>query len=174
MTIYQYKNFIPQIGRDCYLAPSAVIIGRVTLEDGANIWHGCVLRGDVHDIFIGKDTNIQDLSLLHVAEKPLYVGRGVTVGHHVVLHACTIGDHCLIGMGAVILDGAQIGENSVVAAGALVPPGKIYPPRSMIMGSPAKVARDLRPDEIETYGNHYKWYVELSREYQNPDVVKLL
>jgi gamma-carbonic anhydrase len=174
MAIYQYRGVNPQIGQDCFIAPSAEIIGRVTIGNRANVWYGCVLRGDVHDIIIGEDTNIQDLSLLHPAEKPVIVGKGVTVGHHVVLHGCTVGDHCLIGMGAVVLDGAQIGENSVVAAGALVPPNKIYPPKSMIMGSPAKVARELSLEELERYGNHYKWYNILSEQYLDPSQVKKL
>ena len=157
---------MPSIGKECFIAPNADVIGKVHLKDHANIWFQTVVRGDDDEIYIGKNTNIQDLCMLHVIKGvPLIVGENVSVGHKVTLHACTIGDGCLIGMGSVILDGANIGKNSVVAAGSVVPPGKSYPEGSMIMGSPAKVKRSLTSEEIEIFSNHYKSYLITKSDY---------
>jgi carbonic anhydrase/acetyltransferase-like protein (isoleucine patch superfamily) len=173
MTLYSFKGITPKLGTGVYIAPSADVIGKVEFDEHVSIWHQCVARGDVNWIKIGKNTNVQDLSMLHVTKDfPLTIGSCVSVGHSVTLHGCTIGDHCLIGMGAVILDGAEIGEHSVVAAGALVAPGKKYPPRSMIMGNPAVVKRELNEEEIELYGNHYKAYVIYKEDYLDPNLVK--
>jgi carbonic anhydrase/acetyltransferase-like protein (isoleucine patch superfamily) len=168
MTLYRYKGTEPKLGSGSYVSDSADVIGRVTLGLGSSIWFNCVLRGDINDIIIGDETNIQDLSVLHVVEAlPLHIGNQVTVGHKVTLHACTIEDNCLIGMGAIILDGARIRKNSLVAAGSVVPPGKDYPEESLIMGSPAKVVRRLRPEEIEKYGQHYLTYVQAKDSFIN-------
>lgn len=167
MAIYKFKELSPQFDESNFIAESADIIGNVLLSKNANIWYQCVARGDVNSIKIGEGTNIQDLSLLHVTEfHPLIVGNGVSVGHSVVLHGCTIEDNCLIGMGAKVLDGAVIGENSVVAAGSVVPPGKIYPKGSMIMGAPAKVVRELSVEEKSQYANHYKHYLNYAEEFK--------
>ncbi|MBH46729.1 MAG: gamma carbonic anhydrase family protein [Halobacteriovorax sp.] len=175
MPLYSYKDTSPELGEGVYIAPSADVIGRVFLEENVNLWHQVVARGDVNDIRIGAGTNIQDLSMLHVVEEiPLIIGKGVSVGHGAIIHACTIGDHCLIGMGSIILDGAVIGEHSVVAAGSVVAPGKQYPPNSMIMGSPAKVVRQLTDKEYEGYGNHYKSYVKYKDEFLDESIVKLI
>lgn len=175
MPLYSYKEFKPELGEGCFIAPSADVIGRVKLGKDANIWHNCVLRGDINQIEIGEGTNVQDLSMLHVVEDiPLIIGAGVTVGHNAILHACTVEDNCLIGMGAIVLDGAVIGKNSVVAAGSVVTPGKKFPPGSMIVGSPAKVARELRPEELKGYGQHFNTYVESKNEFLNSDIVKRL
>tara|TARA_R110000868_G_scaffold313440_1_gene574417 strand:- start:1319 stop:1849 length:531 start_codon:yes stop_codon:yes gene_type:complete len=175
MSLYSYKDFSPKLGDGVYIAPSADVIGRVFLEDNANLWHQVVARGDVNDIRIGAGTNIQDLSMLHVVEEiPLIIGKGVSVGHGAIIHACTIGDHCLIGMGSIILDGAVIGDHCVVAAGSVVAPGKKYPPNSMIMGSPAKVVRQLSEKEYEGYGNHYKSYLKYKDEFLDDSIVKLI
>jgi len=170
---YSYKEFKPKLSKSVYVAPSADVIGRVILGDDVSIWHQCVLRGDVNLITIGHQTNIQDLSMLHVTkDHPLVIGSSVSVGHSVTLHGCTIGDHVLVGMGAVVLDGAEIGEGSVVAAGSLVPPNKIFPPRSMIMGNPAKVVRELTHDEAKIYHSHFKAYLKYKDEYLQSDLVK--
>lgn len=175
MPLYSFKGIEPQVGAGVFIAPSADVIGKVILDQNSNIWHQCVVRGDVNWIRIGKNTNVQDLTMLHVTkDSALTIGSQVSIGHSVTLHGCTVEDHCLIGMGAVILDGAVIGENSVVAAGSLVPPGKIFPPGSMIMGNPAVLKRMLTKEEREGYGNHYKAYVEYKDEYLDPQIVKLI
>ena len=175
MPLYSYKGIKPTLGDKVFIAPSADIVGDVILADNVSIWHNCVARGDVNWIKIGKNTNIQDLSMLHVTkDTPLLIGENVSVGHSVTLHGCVVGDRCLIGMGAVIMDNAIIGENSVVAGGSVVPPGKKYPPNSMIMGNPAVVKRELTKEEIELYGNHYKAYARYKDEYLDENLVKLV
>lgn len=168
MGIFKFKNLTPSVGTNVYIAPSADIIGEVYLKKNANVWFKTVIRGDVNKIEIGEGTNVQDLSMLHVTGKdPLIIGNHVTIGHSVILHACTIEDGCLIGMGAKVLDGAIIGEKSLVAAGSVVPPGKIFPKNSFIMGIPAKRIRELKPEEINEYSEHYKTYVTLAKEYRD-------
>mgnify|MGYP006104946829 CR=1 FL=1 len=173
MNLYSYKEHTPQIGANCYMAPGSQIIGRVTLEENTNIWFNCVLRGDVNHIFIGRNTNVQDLSMLHVTENnPLIIQENVTIGHSVTLHGCTVEKNCLIGMGATLLDKAVIGEYSIVAAGSVVSPNKVFPPRSMIMGVPAKVVRALNENEIEMLNLHYKSYVKYASEFNDENIVK--
>ena len=168
MALYQYKDHKPKIGKECYIADSADVIGKVEMGDHANIWFQVVARGDVNKITIGENTNIQDLTMLHVVEEfPLIIGKNVTVGHSVILHACEVGDGSLIGMGAKVLDGAIIGKNCLVAAGSVVPPGKVYPDGSFIIGSPAKVKRELSEQEIRKYSEHYKTYIITKDEYLN-------
>lgn len=175
MPLYSFKGIKPQLGPGVFIAPSADVIGKVIFDDNVNIWYQCVARGDVNYIKIGKNTNVQDLTMLHVTKDfALTIGSNVSIGHSVTLHGCTIGDSCLIGMGAVIMDGVVIGENSVVAGGSVVPPGKVYPAGSMIMGNPATVKRALTPDEVLLYGNHYKAYVLYKEEYLDSELVKLL
>lgn len=166
MPIHRYLNWTHQFGTEVYIAPGAQIVGRAIFGDHVSIWHNAVVRADVNFIRIGDNTNVQDLSMLHVTEKnALTIGKNVSIGHSVVMHGCSIGDSCLIGMGAIILDGAIIGENSVVAAGTLVPPGKVFPPGSMIMGRPASIQRELSDVEKERYGNHYKAYINYKDQY---------
>jgi len=175
MALYSFKGIIPQLGEGVFIAPSADVIGRVIFEKNVNIWYQCVARGDVNVIRVGENTNVQDLSMLHVTKDfPLTIGKNVSIGHSVTLHGCTIGDGCLIGMGAVIMDGADIGDNCVVAGGSVVPPGKKYPPRSMILGNPAVVKRQLTDEEVSLYGNHYKAYVRYKEEFLDPEIVKKL
>jgi carbonic anhydrase/acetyltransferase-like protein (isoleucine patch superfamily) len=175
MPLYSFKGIKPQIDDGVYVAPSADIIGKVFLGKDVSIWHQCVARGDVNEIHVGENSNVQDLSMLHVTKDyRLTIGKNVSIGHSVTVHGCTIGDGCLIGMGAVIMDGAEIGENSVVAGGSVVPPHKKFPPKSMIMGNPAKVTRELTIEEAELYGNHYKAYTRYKDEYLDPELVKLL
>jgi carbonic anhydrase/acetyltransferase-like protein (isoleucine patch superfamily) len=175
VSIYSYKEFSPKFGKDCFVAESADIIGRVSLGDHANIWFGTVIRGDVNEIVIGENTNVQDLCMLHVtAEGPLHIGKNISIGHSVTLHACRIGDGCLLGMGSIILDGAVIGKNSLVAAGTVVPPGKEFPEGVLLMGSPAKIVRYLRPEEIERFSNHYKSYITYKAEFRDPQLFRKL
>ena len=172
--IYPYKNITPVLGKNCFIAQSADVIGEVTMGDECSIWFGCVVRADVHYIKIGNRVNIQDLSMIHVTHykkpdksdgNPTIIEDDVTIGHRVMLHGCTIKKACLIGMSATILDGAVIGEESIVGAGALVTKNKIFPPRSLIMGSPAKVIRELKDEEIEELYRSAKRYVEFKNEY---------
>ena len=166
MTLYKFKEFAPSIAEGVFVADSADVIGRTFIGKDASLWFKVVARGDVNNIHIGENTNIQDLTMLHVTEDlPLIIGKNVSVGHNVILHACTIEDSCLIGMGAIVLDGAHIGKNSVVAGGSVVPPGKKYPENVMIMGNPARVVRDLTPAEITQYGEHYKSYIITKNDY---------
>lgn len=167
MALYKYKDFIPVIKNNVYISDSAQVIGNCMLAQGVNVWFQTVLRGDVNRIIIGENTNVQDLSMLHVTEiSDLVIGKNVSIGHSVTLHGCHIGDGCLIGMGSTILDHAKIGEGSIVAAGSLVPPKKVFPPNVMIMGNPAKVVRDLTPEEIEKTTNHYKSYLGYAKEFK--------
>jgi len=175
MAIYSYDGMEPSIGEDCFVADGARLIGRVFMEPGANIWYNCVLRGDVNQIYIGENTNVQDLSMLHVTEQnPLKVGNNVTIAHNVSLHGCTIEDHALIGIGAVVLDRTVIGHNSIVAAGSVVPPNKVFPPYSMIMGTPARVVRELTGKEKTMLENHYKSYLKYAKDFMDETKVRRL
>lgn len=161
-----YKAFTPKLGERVFAADGAKIIGRAELGDHVNIWFNAVVRADVNFIKIGKNTNIQDLCMLHVTEdNALTIGENTSLGHSVILHGCKIGSGCLLGMGAIILDGAEIGDNSLVAAGSMVTPGKKFPPGSMIKGRPAVVERALTPEEIHRVSNHYKAYLGYKEEY---------
>ncbi len=166
MSIYRWNNISPQIGVGVFIAENAIVSGDVTIGNNTSIWFQSVLRGDDNKIVIGENVNVQDLSMLHVNEYiPLIIEDNVSIGHHVVLHACTIKKNCLIGMGAIVLDGAVINENSVVAAGSVVPPGKTYPPYTLIMGNPAVAKRALTEEEKNKYGNHYKGYLKTKETY---------
>ena len=152
----------PTVADDAWVAPNATLIGSVSLEAGASIWYGAVLRGDNQPITIGKDTNVQDNCVFHVeVDKPLTLGEGVTVGHGAVVHGATVGDYVLIGMGAIIMNGAVVGDEVLIAAGALVPEGMEVPPRSLVAGVPGKVRRELTDAEVaklhesaRTYARH--------------------
>ena len=165
--IRTYRGITPTIPKSVFVEETAVVIGDVVIGEESSLWFHAVVRGDVHYIRIGSRTNVQDLSILHVTHDthPLVIGNEVTIGHHVVLHGCTIKDRVLIGMGAIIMDGAVIGEDSVVGAGALVTEGTIVPPKSLIFGSPARVKRPVTDKELgwikESAGN----YVRYARDY---------
>jgi gamma-carbonic anhydrase len=162
--VQSFEGERPDIAKAAFIAPSAEVVGRVALGEGASVWHGAVLRADLADIRVGAGSNVQDCAVLHVDEgKSCVLGDHVTVGHGAIVHACTVGDRCLVGMGAVILDGAAIGEDSIVGAGALVTQGKAFPPRSMILGSPAKATRPLTDAEVAGLRAHAESYVELAR-----------
>ncbi|MBV9995286.1 MAG: gamma carbonic anhydrase family protein [Caulobacteraceae bacterium] len=163
MTAYKLGDKIPVFPPDgeYWIAPNAVVIGRVILKKNSSIWFGAVLRGDNDPITIGENSNIQDNSVLHTDPgSPVIIGDNVTVGHSVTLHGCVIGDGSLIGMGAVILDGARIGRNCLIGAGALVTERKEIPDNSVVLGSPAKVARTLTPEQAAGLTGGARSYVE--------------
>ena len=166
MPIYQFKNFKPTLAARTYVAPTAVLIGQVVLQAGANVWFGAVLRGDNEPITVGKNSNIQENSVLHTdVGAPLNIGANVTIGHSVTLHGCTIGDNSLIGMGAIVLNHARIGVNSIVGAGALVTEGKTFPDGVLLVGSPAKVLRELTEEEIARLPNNAHHYSARGQHY---------
>lgn len=173
MGVLSYKDMFPRLGEDVLIAPGAWVIGDVTIGDRSSVWFNTIVRGDVHYIRIGSETNIQDNSTLHVTEGrfSLEMGDRITVGHRAVVHGCIVEDDCLIGMGAVIMDGARVGKGSLVAAGAVVPPGLIIPPGSMVMGVPAKVVRPLEEADNRLICESAKHYVELAGEYLKAGMV---
>ena len=149
MPLYRIAGQEPQLGEGAWVAPSADVIGDARLGAGASVWFGAVIRADNTPIIVGEGTNVQEGAMLHSDPgAPLSVGAEVTVGHHAILHGCTIGDRVLIGMGATVLNRAVIGEDSLVGAGALVTEGKEFPAGSLIVGVPARVLRTLRPEEV--------------------------
>ena len=158
----------PQLGAGAWVAANATVIGDVVLGDRASIWYGAVVRGDVEKIRIGRDTNIQDNSVIHVDSSGFstVVGERVTVGHRVVLHGCQIGDGALIGIGAIVMNGAEIGEGALVAAGALVPPGAKIPAGMLAVGAPARVKRPLTDEEKAEMRESAPHYVQLAREHR--------
>ena len=168
-SVYAFEGKMPVLGADAWVAPGAQVMGDVELGESANVWHNAVLRGDVHQIRVGARTNMQDLSMLHVTtgQHPCVVGHDVTVGHRAILHGCTVERGCLIGMGAIVLDGGVIGEFSLIGAGALVPPGKRIPPRSVVMGAPGKIVRQVTDEEVEAFLESAKHYVALASRHHD-------
>lgn len=165
--IAKHHGKSPVIDISAFIAPSADVIGEVSIGAESSVWFQVVIRGDVNWIKIGNRTNIQDHSMLHVDRRgcPLTIGDEVTVGHRVMLHGCTIGDRCLIGMGAIVMNKAVIGEDSVIGAGALITENKTFPPRSLLMGVPAKVVRQVTDEELLLLKKSANNYVGDSREY---------
>ena len=160
MAVYQLDDLIPHIADSAWVADNAQVVGDVHMAPDSSVWFSSVVRGDTATIRIGEGTNIQDGSVLHAdVGIPLTIGKHVTVGHMVQLHGCTIGDESLIGIGAVVLNGAKIGKNCLVGAGSLVTEGKEFPDGSMILGSPAKVVRELTPEQIEGLRHSAQHYV---------------
>ncbi|NOX19581.1 MAG: gamma carbonic anhydrase family protein [Chlorobi bacterium] len=162
--IFNYKGLTPKIGRSVFLAPGSMIIGDVEIGENSSVWHNSVIRGDVHYIKIGKNTNVQDLSMLHVTNGkfPLNIGNSVTIGHAVKLHGCTLEDSTFIGIGAIVLDGAVVQKYSLVAAGAVVKPGFVVPSGKLAAGVPAKIIRDLTDSEIDDIKASALRYVKYS------------
>ena len=166
MPIYSLGDRRPNLGRDAWVAPNATLIGDVRLGDNASIWWNAVLRGDNDTITIGANSNIQDGSVLHADEgAPLTVGTNVTVGHLVMLHGCTIGEQSLIGIKSVILNNAVIGRHCIIGANSLIPEGKVIPERSLVMGSPGKVVRQLNDEEVARLLLAAHGYVANARRY---------
>jgi carbonic anhydrase/acetyltransferase-like protein (isoleucine patch superfamily) len=162
-----FQGTLPAVGADVFIAPSAQVIGDVALGDGASVWHGAVVRGDVGRIRIGAYTNIQDLCVCHVTTggPELVVGARVTVGHRAILHSCAIGDGCLIGMGSIILDGVKIGNGSIVAAGSVLLAGLEVPPMSLVAGVPGVVKRTIDRAASERLARNAEEYHQLALAY---------
>ena len=166
MAVYQLDQYVPELADSAWVAESAEVIGRVTLGPEVSVWFKAVLRGDSEQLTIGAGTNIQDGSVLHADHGfPLVLGQGVTVGHQCMLHGCTVGDYSLIGIGAVVLNGARIGKHCLVGAGALVTEGKEFPDGSLIVGSPAKVVRELSPEQIDGLKASAAHYIQNGQRY---------
>ena len=165
--IRSYKGIKPVLGARAFVDASAQVIGAVELGDDASVWMNTVVRGDVNRIRLGARTNVQDNCVLHVtAHHPTVLADDVTVGHSVTLHGCTIERHCLVGIGAIVLNGALVGQESIVAAGALVPEGMQVPPRSVVMGAPAKVRREVTEEERAGLRRYALNYVRYKDEYR--------
>ncbi len=165
--ILPYRGTLPSIDPSSFIAPNAAVIGDVVIGKGSSIWFGCTVRGDVHEIRIGQDTNIQDNTVVHVTGGKFgtYIGNGITIGHGAVLHACTLQDNCFIGMGATVMDGVVVEEGAMVAAGALVTPGKRVLKGELWGGSPAKKLRALSQEEIDFFPVSASKYAALAKEY---------
>lgn len=167
MALYELDGTAPRVADTAWVADNAQVIGNVVLGEDSSVWFGVTVRGDTETITIGRGSNIQDGSVLHAdVGLPLTIGENVTVGHQVMLHGCTIGDGSLIGIGAVVLNGAKIGKHCLVGAGSLVTEGKEFADGTMILGSPARVARTLSPEQIEGLRMSAKHYVENAVSYR--------
>lgn len=168
--IRSYRGIEPKIHETAFVAENAAVIGDVVIGEESSVWYSAVVRGDVNYVRIGDRTNIQDGAVIHVSrtdfDGPTVIGDEVTIGHAAVIHGCRIERGALIGMNATVLDGAVIGESSLVAAGSLVPPGTVIPPRSLVMGSPAKVRRQLTDTEVADLNGFWKSYVEILPDYR--------
>ena len=168
MALYALEDKAPQIAPSAWVADSAQVMGAVVLHEDASVWFGTVVRGVTETITIGAGSNVQDASVLHADfGQPLVIGERVTIGHKVMLHGCTIGDETLVGIGAVVLNGAKIGKNCLVGAGALVTEGKEFPDGSMIIGSPARVVRQLTPQQIEGLRMSAQHYIDNARRFRS-------
>jgi carbonic anhydrase/acetyltransferase-like protein (isoleucine patch superfamily) len=168
MTVYSLDGVLPELPpeNDYWIAPNAVVIGRVKLDRNVGVWFGAVLRGDNELIHIGENSNIQDGCVLHTdMGAPLTVGRNCTIGHRAILHGCTIGDNTLIGMGSTILNHTRIGRNCLIGANTLIPEGKIVPDSSLVMGSPGKVVREISAEMAEGLARSAKNYVKNWRRF---------
>jgi carbonic anhydrase/acetyltransferase-like protein (isoleucine patch superfamily) len=167
MPIFRLGEKIPQLAASVWVAPNATVIGDVRLAANVSIWWNAVLRGDNDPIVIGENTNIQDGSVLHTdVGEPLTLGRDITVGHKVMLHGCTIGDGSLIGMGSIVLNGAVIGKQCLIGAGALIPEGKVIPDRSLVVGAPGRIVRELNDAQLAMLANSAVHYVENAERYR--------
>ena len=165
--IYDFEGHTPKIDPGSWVASNAVIIGRVELKKNSNIWFNTTLRGDLEPIIIGENSNVQDGSVIHTDPGcPTIVGKGVTIGHMVMLHGCEIADDCLIGIGSTILNKTKIGKNCIIGANALVTENKAIPERSLVLGSPGKVVRQVTDEEIEHIKENARDYVENFKKYK--------
>ena len=168
MALFDLGDRRPQLPPEgeCWIAPNAVVVGRVELRRNSSVWFGAVIRGDNDPITVGEGANIQDHSVLHTDEGvPLMIGAGVTVGHRAMLHGCTVGDNSLIGIGAVVLNRAVIGRDCLIGAGSLVTEGKVIPDRSLVMGAPGRVVRELSEQEVQMLQASALHYVENWKRY---------
>ena len=166
MPLYEIDGLSPTIPDNSWVAPSADLIGDVRLGEGVGIWFGAVIRADNTPIVLGAHTNIQEGAMLHSDPGvPLAIGRDCTIGHHAILHGCTLGDRVLVGMGAIVLNNAVIGDDCLIGAGALVTEGKVFPPRSLIIGSPARAVKELAPEVIEGIKQSAAGYAERQQRF---------
>ncbi len=174
MSVISYGGKAPRVAASAFLAEGSVVVGDVEIGDGSSIWFGTVVRGDVNHVRIGARTNVQDQSVVHVTSRthPTVIGDDVTVGHRAVLHGCTVNDRCLVGIGAIVLDGAVVGPDAMVGAGALVPPGMVVPPGKLVLGAPAKVRRDLTPEEISSLKTSAASYVGYAARHRGEGPVR--
>ncbi|HSP77778.1 MAG TPA: gamma carbonic anhydrase family protein [Myxococcaceae bacterium] len=168
MALKRFREQFPRVHPSCFVEDSAQVIGDVELGEDSSVWFNSVLRGDVHAIRIGQRTNIQDLTMIHVTSGRFSttIGDDVTVGHHVVLHGCTVGNRVLVGMGAVVLDGVEIGDDCIIGAGSLLTPGTRIPPGSLVVGSPGKVKRPLSDEERAFLLESARHYVRTAAEHR--------
>jgi len=167
MALYQLDEDVPQLAATAWVADSAQVIGHVELDEDASVWFGAILRGDTELLRIGRGSNVQDGTVIHADHGyPVTLGANVTVGHQVMLHGCTVGDGSLIGIQAVVLNGARIGRHSLVGAGSLVTEGKVFPDGVLIMGSPAKVVRELTPEQVAGLQRSAEHYVQNARRFR--------
>lgn len=165
--IMDFEGVTPRINKNTYISESVDIIGKVNVEENVNIWFGTRLRGDMNNIIIGENTNIQENSVVHVdINSPCIIGKNVTIGHGTIIHGCSISDNVLVGMGSIILNNAKIGKNTIIGAGSLVTQGKEFPEGVLILGNPAKVIRELTEAEIESIQRSADNYVRLSKKYK--------
>jgi carbonic anhydrase/acetyltransferase-like protein (isoleucine patch superfamily) len=169
--IKTFQNLQPKIHETAFIAETAVVIGDVEIGEDSSVWYGSILRGDVNYIRIGARTNIQDACVLHVSAKthPTVLADEVTLGHRVTLHGCRVETGCLIGIGATVMDGARIGRNSLIGAGSLVTPNTEIPPRSLVLGSPARIKRELTDEEVSGLEKFWRNYVSYSRIYRSEE-----
>ena len=165
--ILPYKGVLPRIHPSVFIADGAVVIGDVEIDEDSAVWFNCVLRGDVNEIRIGKRTNIQDGTVIHVTRggHGTYIGSGITIGHNAVIHACTLQDNSFIGMSSTLLDGSVVESNAMLAAGAVLTPGKRVPSGELWAGSPAKKLRDLNQKDLDFFPVSAEGYVNLARDY---------
>ena len=166
--IVAFDGKAPRLAASVFLAEGSVVTGDVEIGEDSSIWFGTVVRGDVNQVRIGARTNLQDLTVVHVTagRHPTVVGDDVSVGHRAVLHGCTVRDRCLVGIGAIVLDGAVVGPDAMIAAGALVPPGMVVPPGKLVLGAPARVRRDLTPEELAALRARAERYVGYAAIYR--------
>ena len=156
----------PKIHEDTFIADSADVLGDVTIGEGASIWYGAVLRGDIENITIGKYSNIQDNASVHTeTNAPAIIGDYTVVGHNAIVHGATVGNNCLIGMGAIVLNNAEIGDNCIIGAGAVVTENKVIPPNSLVLGTPGKVVREVTDEDIEAIRNNAIRYTKLWKKH---------
>ena len=159
MPLYGYRGKTPKVAPDAFIAPTAVLVGDVTVQSGASVWFGTVLRGDMDRIVIGERSNVQDNSTIHTDEgEPTLVGPDVTIGHNALVHSSVIARNVLIGQAAVLVGGNVIGEETIIGAGAVLPEKFSPPPRSLVLGIPARVVREARPEDA-------RWTVDAAEHY---------
>ena len=166
MPLLPYRGIMPRVGKNVFIAENAYVIGDVELGDYASVWYGAVLRGDFAPIVIGSHTSIQENCVVHTDHGyPSKVGSHVTTGHTAVIHGASVGDHCIVGMGALLLNGATVGAESIVGAGAVLAEGKEFAPRSLILGVPGKLLREVTDQELARIYSNAETYLDYAREY---------